>query len=46
MAWFLRLTGRGGTVHALPLMKGWFAVRDFPVPQGKTFQAQWKARGR
>jgi L-lactate dehydrogenase complex protein LldF len=38
------LLGRGGTVHALPVMHGWFAVRDFPVPQGKTFQAQWKAR--
>jgi L-lactate dehydrogenase complex protein LldF len=43
-AWLLRLLGRGGTVHALPVMHGWFAVRDFPVPQGKTFQAQWKAR--
>ncbi|MEJ1969298.1 MAG: lactate utilization protein B [Rhizomicrobium sp.] len=44
MAWFLRSIGRGGTVQALPLMQGWFAVRDFPVPQGKTFQAQWRAR--
>ncbi len=44
MARFLKLIGRGGTVHALPVMHGWFAVRDFPAPQGKTFQAQWKAR--
>lgn len=44
MAWFLRSIGRRGTVHALPVMQGWFAVRDFPVPHGKTFQAQWKAR--
>lgn len=44
MAWFLKLIGRGGTVHALPVMQGWFAVRDFPQPQGKTFMAQWKAR--
>ena len=36
--------GRDGTVHALPLMQGWFAVRDFPAPQGKTFQEQWQAR--
>ncbi|HXC53844.1 MAG TPA: lactate utilization protein B [Rhizomicrobium sp.] len=40
----LKLIARDGTVHALPVMKGWFAVRDFPAPQGKTFQAQWRAR--
>jgi hypothetical protein len=28
----------------MPLMRGWFAVRDFPAPQGKTFQELWKAR--
>jgi L-lactate dehydrogenase complex protein LldF len=44
MARFLRLIGRDGRVHALPLMRGWFAVRDFPQPQGKTFQSQWQAR--
>jgi L-lactate dehydrogenase complex protein LldF len=44
MAWFLKMAGRGGTVRALPLMKGWFAVRDFPQPQGKTFLVQWKRR--
>ncbi|HEY4943437.1 MAG TPA: lactate utilization protein B [Rhizomicrobium sp.] len=44
LARILKMIGRGGTVHALPVMHGWFAVRDFPAPQGKTFQAQWRAR--
>ncbi|HEY1709310.1 MAG TPA: LutB/LldF family L-lactate oxidation iron-sulfur protein [Rhizomicrobium sp.] len=38
MARLLKLLGRDGAVHSLPLMRGWFAVRDFPAPQGKTFQ--------
>ncbi len=38
----LKLFGRKGHVRALPLMRGWFAVRDFPAPQGKTFQELWK----
>ena len=28
-----------------PLM-GWTATRDFPAPQGKTFQDMWRARGK
>jgi L-lactate dehydrogenase complex protein LldF len=36
--------GKRGHVHALPLPRGWFAVRDFPAPQGKTFHELWKAR--
>ena len=36
--------GRKGHVRALPVMRGWFAVRDFPAPQGKTFQELWRAR--
>ncbi|HEX2592837.1 MAG TPA: LutB/LldF family L-lactate oxidation iron-sulfur protein [Rhizomicrobium sp.] len=36
----LKLIGRDGAVHSFPLMKGWFAVRDFPAPQGKTFMEQ------
>ncbi len=40
----LRMMGRGGAVRAVPVRNGWFAVRDFPVPEGKTFMAQWKAR--
>ncbi len=44
LARLLKFAGRDGAVHALPLMQGWFAVRDFPAPQGKTFQEQWRAR--
>jgi L-lactate dehydrogenase complex protein LldF len=40
----LKLLARDGVVRALPVMKGWFAVRDFPAPQGKTFQEQWDRR--
>lgn len=38
------LGGREGRVHSLPMMHGWFAVRDFPAPQGKTFQDLWRMR--
>jgi L-lactate dehydrogenase complex protein LldF len=44
MAWFLKAMARRGVVHALPVAQGWFAVRDFPAPQGRTFQQQWRAR--
>jgi L-lactate dehydrogenase complex protein LldF len=44
LARLLKLAGGSGTVHALPLMRGWFAVRDFPAPKGKTFHEQWRAR--
>ena len=41
----LRLfAGKRGTVRALPLMGDWFAMRDFPAPQGKTFQDLWAER--
>ena len=30
----------------LPLLSGWTRRRDFPLPQGSTFQAQWKRRSR
>ena len=30
-----------GVVHSMPLMQGWFLVRDFPAPSGKTFQKMW-----
>jgi L-lactate dehydrogenase complex protein LldF len=40
----LKLMSRNGRVHALPLMRNWFLVRDFPVPQGKTFRELWAAR--
>jgi L-lactate dehydrogenase complex protein LldF len=44
LARLLKLASRDGAVHSLPLMQGWFAVRDFPAPQGKTFHEQWLAR--
>jgi L-lactate dehydrogenase complex protein LldF len=36
--------GQRGHIRALPLPHGWFAVRDLPAPQGKTFHELWKAR--
>jgi L-lactate dehydrogenase complex protein LldF len=33
-----------GRLAWLPFGKGWTAHRDFPAPQGPTFQARWKAR--
>ncbi len=36
--------GKSGRVRALPLMGGWFAARDFPAPQGKTFHELWRTR--
>jgi L-lactate dehydrogenase complex protein LldF len=39
----LALLGRGkGTFRWLPFAGGWTKYRDFPAPQGGTFQAQWK----
>jgi L-lactate dehydrogenase complex protein LldF len=35
---------RFGSFHNLPLAGGWTATREFPVPQGQTFQARWAAR--
>jgi L-lactate dehydrogenase complex protein LldF len=40
----LKWMARGGLVRAMPVRNGWFAVRDFPAPQGKTFQEQWRTR--
>jgi L-lactate dehydrogenase complex protein LldF len=33
--------GKRGHIRALPLPRGWFAVRDLPEPQGKTFHEMW-----
>ena len=44
LARMLKFMSRDGAVHSLPLMRGWFAVRDFPAPQGKTFQELWRER--
>ena len=37
---------RTGAFGRLPLMGAWTAERDFPAPEGGTFQAQWAARRR
>jgi L-lactate dehydrogenase complex protein LldF len=45
MARVLALMGRRhGRFRWLPLASGWTRSRDFPAPEGATFQAQWKAR--
>ena len=38
--------GRKGRFRSLPLAGGWTRSRDFPAPQGHTFQSLWAARGR
>ena len=41
----LGLVGRArGRFSWLPLASGWTRHRDFPAPQGATFQAEWKRR--
>jgi L-lactate dehydrogenase complex protein LldF len=35
-----------GRFKWLPLAGGWTGQRDFPAPQGKTFQQLWKEKGR
>jgi L-lactate dehydrogenase complex protein LldF len=41
----LALAGRGrGRFKSLPLASGWTQVRDFPAPQGGTFQGQWRRK--
>ena len=44
----LGLAGRArGRFRWLPLARSWTKHRDFPVPQGDTFQARWqRERGR
>jgi L-lactate dehydrogenase complex protein LldF len=34
----------GGRFRWLPLAGGWTSYRDFPAPEGTTFQSQWKKR--
>jgi L-lactate dehydrogenase complex protein LldF len=41
----LRLMARQGRIRRLPMGQGWTEHRDFPSPEGGTFQAQWAARG-
>jgi L-lactate dehydrogenase complex protein LldF len=33
-----------GRLSKVPLASGWTRYRDFPAPQGKTFQQMWKER--
>ena len=41
LGWF----GRGrGRFRTLPLANGWTAVRDMPVPEGRSFQSLWAER--
>lgn len=41
----LGLMGRAkGRFASLPLASGWTTYRDFPAPEGETFQAQWAKR--
>ena len=35
---------RKGRLGWLPFATGWTRHREFPAPQGATFQSQWKAR--
>ena len=35
-----------GRLSSLPFASGWTKYRDFPTPQGKTFQQLWKERRR
>jgi L-lactate dehydrogenase complex protein LldF len=45
--WALALFGRNkGALSFLPFGAGWTSHRDFPSPQGPTFQARWQARGK
>jgi L-lactate dehydrogenase complex protein LldF len=40
----LALIGRKGRFGWLPFLTGWTRHREFPAPQGATFQSRWKAR--
>jgi L-lactate dehydrogenase complex protein LldF len=43
--WALALIGRSkGSLSWLPFASGWTEHRNFPSPQGPTFQSRWKAR--
>jgi L-lactate dehydrogenase complex protein LldF len=38
------LAGKRGHVRSLPVMKGWFLVRAFPAPKGRTFHDLWATK--
>ena len=39
-----RLGRRSGGFSQLPMAAGWTAAREFPAPQGASFQTQWRER--
>jgi len=42
--WLMHRLGRkAGALRWLPLAGGWTGSRDFPVPAGQSFHAQWRA---
>lgn len=43
LAWFAR---GSGSISRLPFGKAWTGTRDFPAPQGKTFQALYAEKER
>jgi len=40
-----RMGRKRGRIARLPLAGGWTRHRDFPAPEGRTFQDQWDAMG-
>lgn len=40
------LFGQAGNFRSLPLAGGWTQWRDFPAPEGETFQARWRREQR
>jgi L-lactate dehydrogenase complex protein LldF len=47
-AWWLYRRGKkgGGRLANLAYGEGWTRYRDFPAPEGKTFQSQWRGARR
>jgi L-lactate dehydrogenase complex protein LldF len=44
-AWVMRLVaGKGTRIRSLPVLPGWFIVRDLPKPAAQRFQSQWRKR--
>jgi L-lactate dehydrogenase complex protein LldF len=41
-----KFAGKKGHFKSIMLMSGWTDSRNFPAPQGKTFQALWKERNK
>jgi L-lactate dehydrogenase complex protein LldF len=37
-----RIAGKSGRLRFLPLARGWTKYRDFPAPEGDSFQALWR----